>query len=402
MESLADIYSAESYDLFLHNCNNFTQDLSIFLTGKEIPTHIRDLPQKVLDTPFGKMLRPQIDQAMRGITQGGEDATPAKSRMLSGNSKAPDETGEAHENANGYINGKTGKVHNVTTLAEVNSLLEAALSSCAVIFFTSSTCGPCKFVYPTFDTLAEEAGSRGTLIKIDLNHAERELVDAYNVHATPTFMTFLKGEKENEWSGADASRLNGNVRLLIQMAWPEHPHKSMYLPTFSQPNHEYALFAKCPPLDKLLAKIPEEISARPSFISLVRFVKTRSVTPAAETHIPQLQEFSDIVSSMDLPSDSPIKFAIVDLLRAAFADPRLSGFFASQPDHAVLLKLISNETAIPHKLHVVILQLLCNTFSSPLYPPSIIKTGSLNGQILTLSKSALLGAKPTIRHLAAA
>lgn len=34
VDSLEQVYTEESYDLFLHNCNNFTQDLSMFLLGK--------------------------------------------------------------------------------------------------------------------------------------------------------------------------------------------------------------------------------------------------------------------------------------------------------------------------------------------------------------------------------
>src|SRR5579871_169441 len=35
LESLKTIYTAESYDLFLKNCNNFSNDFAMFLVGKE-------------------------------------------------------------------------------------------------------------------------------------------------------------------------------------------------------------------------------------------------------------------------------------------------------------------------------------------------------------------------------
>lgn len=69
LESLKEVYTAESYDLFMHNCNNFSNDFAMFLVGKGIPDHITSLPQTVLNTPFGMMLRPQLDQAMRSVTQ---------------------------------------------------------------------------------------------------------------------------------------------------------------------------------------------------------------------------------------------------------------------------------------------------------------------------------------------
>src|SRR5205085_9818364 len=106
--------------------------------------------------------------------------------------------------------GQPGKVHNVTRLQQLDQLLQSAENSCAVIFFTSATCPPCKIVYPAYDELAAEAGTRAVLIKVDLNQAY-DIGSKYGVRVTPTFMTFLKGEKENEWSGANEAQLRGNV-----------------------------------------------------------------------------------------------------------------------------------------------------------------------------------------------
>lgn len=38
------------YNLFHHNCNNFTNEVALFLTGKEIPQEILNLPNEVLST----------------------------------------------------------------------------------------------------------------------------------------------------------------------------------------------------------------------------------------------------------------------------------------------------------------------------------------------------------------
>nr|OQO21416.1 hypothetical protein B0A51_11884 [Rachicladosporium sp. CCFEE 5018] len=69
LESLKEVYTPESYDLFAHNCNNFTNDFSMFLVGKGIPHHITSLPRRVLETPFGQMLRPSLEAGMRSVTQ---------------------------------------------------------------------------------------------------------------------------------------------------------------------------------------------------------------------------------------------------------------------------------------------------------------------------------------------
>jgi thiol-disulfide isomerase/thioredoxin len=239
---LKDVYSAESYDLFLHNCNNFSNDFAMFLVGKSIPAHITALPQTVLNTPFGQMLRPTLDRAMRGVTQ-----APTVPRI--GQGPLP-----SSNNISQF-----GQVHYPKSAVELDGLLSAAKTTCAVIFFTSSTCAPCKMVYPAYDSLAEEAGAKGTLIKIDIGHLP-DVARRFEIRATPTFISFLKGEKENEWSGADPSQLMGNVRLLLQMAHPPHPHSSLNLVTFNKISKSPILYTKTPPLDKLLAKIELSVS----------------------------------------------------------------------------------------------------------------------------------------------
>lgn len=54
-------FRPENYHLFEHNCNTFSSVVAIFLTGNKIPQHIQDLPSEVLNTSFGRMIRPIID-----------------------------------------------------------------------------------------------------------------------------------------------------------------------------------------------------------------------------------------------------------------------------------------------------------------------------------------------------
>jgi len=196
----------------------------MFLVGKNIPSHITSLPQTVLNTPFGQMLKPQLDQAMRGITQA---PVPPPAIPRSGIRPATTANGPtthpplaATNGASTEMNGgEVGKVHNVTQLRDLERLLQSAKRSCAVIFFTSATCPPCKIVYPAYDELAAEAGKKAVLIKIDTSQAY-EIGSKYQVRATPTFMSFLRGEKENEWVGANSNELR-LVNLRASFTLPE-------------------------------------------------------------------------------------------------------------------------------------------------------------------------------------
>ncbi|XP_074646133.1 uncharacterized protein LOC141902351 [Tubulanus polymorphus] len=68
-------FRPEKYHLFDHNCNTFSSEIAKFLTGNDIPSYITSLPQEVLNTSFGAMLRPMID-AMSVTPEGGNQMFP--------------------------------------------------------------------------------------------------------------------------------------------------------------------------------------------------------------------------------------------------------------------------------------------------------------------------------------
>ncbi|PGH30373.1 hypothetical protein GX50_06850 [[Emmonsia] crescens] len=389
MESLAEVYTQDSYDLFLRNCNNFTHDLATFLVGKGIPDHIRNLPETFLSTPFGQMLKPYIDGMLRGATHGPERLHPAAANQpppFGANGAARPITGHpkpSHHAQKGYV-------HNVTSSREVEELLASASSSCAVIFFTSATCPPCKIMYPVYDELAEEAGDKAVLIKVDLSRAF-DVSAKYGVRATPTFMTFLKGKKESEWSGASEGKLRGNVRLLIDMAWPPHPHRRLRLPSLERPVGSYVLFKKVPPLDKLIQKLGPA-GDDPAIEDLVKFIKSRDSGGPADAALPKLSLLQDFIKSKFPSLPQGVHFAIIDLVRVAFSDSRVSGFFAEEHAHMSLLTLLGGTIDLsncPYNQQLVMTQLACNLFTSPLYLDQIVSHDTLRETCIKIATSSL-------------
>ncbi|KAJ5479513.1 hypothetical protein N7530_005022 [Penicillium desertorum] len=400
--SLATIYTPESYDLFLHNCNNFTQDLSMFLVGKSIPEHIINLPRTFLETPFGQMMKPQIERALKGVTQGtgtgpapGPSVQPTTARAVP---PAPQPVAPPG----------VGTVRMVSNLSQLQTELSSASHSCAVIFFTSSTCPPCKAVYPTYDELAAEAGERGILIKVDIGVA-RDVGMKYSVRSTPTFMTFLKGQKLDEWSGATPAKLVGNVRMLLEMAHPAHPHRQLRLPSLQREITTFVMYKKVPPLEKLLQKLPVAFKEGLGVAQVIDFVKLRhsATEPAADIRVPDLHIFATTLTSLysTLPSDT--HFAVVDLVRLLLLDPRASGYFAEEAQHATLLTLLAplskdDLSSCPYNLRIVALQLVCNLFSTPLYPEQLASSSSpLRETCLRLATNSLLDSQTSLRVVAA-
>jgi thiol-disulfide isomerase/thioredoxin len=196
IDSLKTIYTIEAYDLFTHNCNNFTHDVAQFLTGSGIPGHITSLPSTVLNTPFGQMLKPMLDQSLRPITTAPSAPSP---------SAAP--------------TGLMVKVANSS--AELDSLLTSAHNSCAIVFFTSATCGPCRVLYPHYEELATDVGEKAVFVKVDVGHAQ-DAGAKYQISATPTFITFIHGEQVERWSGG--GNLKSKVDMLLRMTYPRAFH----------------------------------------------------------------------------------------------------------------------------------------------------------------------------------
>ena len=295
-----------------------------------------------------------------------------------------------------------GRVHNVNELRQIDELLNYAKDSCAVIFFTSATCPPCKLVYPAYDELAEEAGTKAILLKVDLSKAY-EAGARYQVRATPTFMAFLRGQKENEWVGADESKLRGNVKMLIQMAWPHHPHRNLRLPSLQRTINTPIIYKKAPPMDKLVTKLGQS-AQEPSIASLIDFIKARTTSIAADAHVPDLGLFSNFIrtSFSSLPED--IHFIVIDLVRVAFIDPRVSGFFAVGTQHQTLTCLLSHVRHLEsssYSLRLVTLQLACNLFTSPFYPEQVMMNDYLRSTISKLITTCLYDEHVNVRIAAA-
>jgi len=84
LSNVSTRYTASTYNLLNHNCNNFTDECSNFLLGKGIPEDIVSLPQRLLATPFGQTFKPMFDQmesqmstvhGSHNITQSGPHAS---------------------------------------------------------------------------------------------------------------------------------------------------------------------------------------------------------------------------------------------------------------------------------------------------------------------------------------
>ncbi|KAM0335795.1 hypothetical protein ACHAQA_000845 [Verticillium albo-atrum] len=378
LDSLRPIFTVEAYDLWKHNCNNFSDSFAKFLVGKGIPDHIINMPQAVMDSPMGRMLLPQLNQTINATRQNGSilgiQNNGAAARSQSSRPQPPQ-----------------SRVKTVGNLQEFNAAMDTAKSSCATVFFTSATCPPCKALYPLYEELAAEVGDKAVLIKVDVSRA-MDVGNKFSIRATPTFMTFLHGEKQDQWSGANAAGLRSNVQLLVQMAWPRHPHESLNLPSFANHGAKPVLYTKVPPMPKLLAKMGDAASD-PAVQAAKHFVESRVQDGPAQAMLPDMKQFAGFLqrSVKSLPTE--ILFTITDLFRCTLVDPRVSGHFAEEENHRTvtsIVGLVNSSPNCPYALRLVTLQTACNLFSTQLYADQILQNETIREPIVQLISSSFL------------
>ncbi|CAG8976901.1 hypothetical protein HYALB_00003512 [Hymenoscyphus albidus] len=387
LESLKEIYTQDAYNIWTHNCNNFANDFATFLLGKGIPEYITNLPETFLNSDFGRAMVPKINRMV--------EKRQNKNGGLLGLAE-PNNALMTHEQISSSVRAVT------TPVALETTLMEAKRAS-AVIFFTSATCAPCKKLYPLYDQLAAETAHKVILIQVDISRSY-DIGMKYSIKSTPTFISFLHGEQQEIWSGADAAKLEGNVRMLARMAFPPHKHESLALPALRGAITTPVLYSKIPPLGKLKAKMGAAADDS-SITEVMGFVAARAEGKSAETHLPDLDAFSRFLRSAPAKLPTEIMFTVVDLLRVALVDPRLSGYYAEEKAHltiAPILSYVNHLKDCPYSLRLVTLQMACNLFSSPLYPNHILSCPTMTKPIMDLVTTSLLDDKHQTVRIAAA
>lgn len=379
LNSVRDRYTPQAYNLFTHNCNNFTNEFSNFLLGKGIPSHIVSMPQAVLSTPFGAML----EQQLGGMFPVG-DPLPENND----NRNNTDPTSVAFHSAPPPTSSVT--VKNAGNLADLVSLLKSGNGSFVVVFFTSATCSPCKMMYTMYDELAQEVGNKGVLVKVDISFAH-DVAMRYSVNATPTFITFLKGEQQERWSGVDGSRLKSTINLLIQMAHPPHPHHLLKLTSFFTQSMDPVVYSKVPPLEKLISKLGSS-SSDPAVLAAKDLVESSSDAKTQSEIERTVDLFSDFVihSLSNMPRE--VLFAVVDLLRCTLLiGPTADLIITSRPNMTKsILSYVNGADECPYALRLVTLHTACNLGRSSFFAEKVLKDYDLRSQLTELIASSLL------------
>ncbi|KAF9492035.1 thioredoxin family protein [Pleurotus eryngii] len=481
LDDMREHYTADKYHLLDFNCNSFTNDCIGFLTGSAIPDFIKDLPADFLSTPFGAALRPTIDAMFRAPSASSTptpapripatqpvrpDPNPQLTASLLqaiANQAALPELPPSTSTSTSATQSLTGPIHLATNSASFHTLLRTHRA--VVAFFTQQSCPPCRVIEPVFERLAHDTtnnnntNGKGGLAftKVDIGVGlGSALAQEFSVHATPTFIFFLDGQKVAEIKGADAGELKTQVDLLVWGAWPPHPHTSLSSRSLSF-SLAPILFAQQPPLDALATKFSgfidaycEATSADSAWglddpdtggnkvkaledVHAAKAALTGRVVPFLKARAALLSNSNGASSNLALkiPIDPSMLaaftratevlvgvlkveelFPLVDIWRLALLDPRVGQFFATQnsqplnPIGVFLAKTINSNDAssspsMSRNYTLVLLRLLANAFASPEFSLLMMNSGGLRGAWTPLLVGALLHTDAGVRTAAA-
>ncbi|KAG6497573.1 desumoylating isopeptidase 1-like [Zingiber officinale] len=76
LQEISPRFTAETYNLLTHNCNNFSNEVAQFLVGATIPDYILQLPNEVMNSPMGALLFPMLQRLETTLKSGAVPQTP--------------------------------------------------------------------------------------------------------------------------------------------------------------------------------------------------------------------------------------------------------------------------------------------------------------------------------------
>ena len=73
-----------------------------------------------------------------------------------------------------------------------------------LVDFSASWCGPCRYIAPVIDKLANEFRDKVKVVKLDIEEAP-VTTQEFGIRGVPTFIFFNNGTEVERWVGANKS-----------------------------------------------------------------------------------------------------------------------------------------------------------------------------------------------------
>ncbi|XP_030494855.2 TPR repeat-containing thioredoxin TDX [Cannabis sativa] len=106
---------------------------------------------------------------------------------------------------------KDGEVIGIHSISEMETKLNSAskTSRLAILYFTATWCGPCRFISPLYVNLASKY-PKVVFLKVDIDEA-RDVAGRWNISSVPTFFFIRNGKEIDKVVGADKNALESKI-----------------------------------------------------------------------------------------------------------------------------------------------------------------------------------------------
>ncbi|KAE9398482.1 thioredoxin-domain-containing protein [Gymnopus androsaceus JB14] len=101
-------------------------------------------------------------------------------------------------------------ITHLTSVSQLNGILEKSKDKLSVIDFHATWCGPCHTIAPTFEALSKQY-TNVNFLKCDVD-AARDVAGLYRVSAMPTFVFLIGNAKVDQVKGANKAALEAAIR----------------------------------------------------------------------------------------------------------------------------------------------------------------------------------------------
>ncbi|KAJ3721751.1 thioredoxin-domain-containing protein [Lentinula raphanica] len=101
-------------------------------------------------------------------------------------------------------------ITHITSVSQLNGILEKSKDKLSVIDFHATWCGPCHAIAPAFEAFSKQY-TNVNFMKCDVD-AARDVASAYRVSAMPTFIFLVGNAKVDQVRGANKSGLEQAIR----------------------------------------------------------------------------------------------------------------------------------------------------------------------------------------------
>ncbi|XP_052869960.1 thioredoxin-2-like [Anopheles cruzii] len=97
---------------------------------------------------------------------------------------------------------------------DFNNKLESAGDQLVVVDFFATWCGPCKVIAPKLEEFQNKYADKVVILKVDVDECE-DLAAQYNISSMPTFLFIKRKQVVQQFSGANAEKLENQIESLI-------------------------------------------------------------------------------------------------------------------------------------------------------------------------------------------